>query len=164
MTTPEFDRNMMARALEEARRAALAGEAPIGAALVSADGGVLAVAGNAPIATHDPTAHAEIRALREAAAMLGNYRLTETTLYVTLEPCAMCAGAISHARVARLVFAAEDRKGGGVINGARVFDQPTCHWRPVVERGAFAEESAALLRDFFRARRGKAGAEPRGDE
>lgn len=164
MTTPDFDRDMMTRALDEARRAALAGEAPVGAVIVAADRSILASAGNAPIAMHDPTAHAEIRVLREAAARLGNYRLPDTTLYVTLEPCAMCAGAISHARVARLVFAAEDMKGGGVVHGARVFDQPTCHWRPKVERGPLAEESATLLRDFFRARRGKPGAEPRGDD
>jgi len=145
----------MARALAAARAAAEAGEAPIGAVVVGADGAVLAEAGNAPVATHDPTAHAEIRALRAAGAALGNYRLTGATLYVTLEPCAMCAGAISHARVARLVYAAEDAKGGAVAHGPRFFEQPTCHWRPEVARGPFAEESADLLRAFFRARREK---------
>jgi tRNA(Arg) A34 adenosine deaminase TadA len=164
MTTTEIDHAHMTRALEEARRAAAAGEAPIGAILVAADGSILASAGNAPIAAHDPTAHAEIRVLREAAAKLRNYRLPDTTLYVTLEPCAMCAGAISHARVARLVFAAEDAKGGGVLHGARVFDQPTCHWRPAIDRGPLAEESAALLRAFFRARRGASREERRGDD
>jgi tRNA(Arg) A34 adenosine deaminase TadA len=105
---------------------------------------------------HDPTAHAEIVAIRAAAAKLGNYRLTGLTLVVTLEPCAMCAGAISHARLGRLVFGAPDEKGGAVVNGPRFFEQPTCHWRPIVTAGVLAEESAALLRGFFRARRGKA--------
>lgn len=151
--TNDGDEDMMRRALEEARRAAVAGEAPIGAVLVSAEGDVLVAAGNAPITLDDPTAHAEIRVMREAAAKLGNYRLTGATLYVTLEPCAMCAGAISHARIARLVFAAEDPKGGAVLHGPKFFDQPTCHWRPEISRGAYADESAALLKEFFRARR-----------
>ena len=107
---------------------------------------------NAPIGLHDPTAHAEIVALRAGGAKLGNYRLTGLTLVVTLEPCAMCAGAISHARIGRLVFGAEDPKGGAVVHGPRFFEQPTCHWRPAVEGGVLAEESAALLRGFFRAR------------
>lgn len=147
------DSEMMQRALEEARLAAASGEAPIGAVVVSAEGELLAVAGNAPIGSHDPTGHAEIRAMREAAARLGNYRLSGATLYVTLEPCAMCAGAISHARIARLVFAAEDPKGGAVLHGPKFFEQPTCHWRPEVARGPCAEDSAAMLREFFRARR-----------
>lgn len=142
----------MRLALEEARKAAEAGEAPIGAVLAGADG-VIAAAGNAPISTRDPTGHAEIRALRAAAAALGNYRLPETTLYVTLEPCAMCAGAISIARVKRLVIAARDPKGGAVWHGPRYFEQPTCHWRPEVVEGPFADEAGALLREFFRARR-----------
>ncbi len=142
-------------ALEQAQAAADVGEAPIGAVVFDpATGAVIAAAHNAPIGRHDPTAHAEILALRAAASGLGNYRLTGLSLAVTLEPCAMCAGAISHARIGRLVFAADDPKGGGVLHGARVFDQPTCHWRPLVERGPLAEESAALLRGFFRARRG----------
>jgi len=141
-------------ALERAQAAADAGEAPVGAVVADpATGEVIAAAGNAPVARHDPTAHAEILALREAAARLGNYRLTGLTLYVTLEPCAMCAGAISHARIGRLAFGAEDPKGGAVVNGPRFFDQPTCHWRPAVEGGLLAEESADLLRTFFRARR-----------
>jgi tRNA(Arg) A34 adenosine deaminase TadA len=141
-------------ALEEAQAAAAAGEAPIGAVLADpATGEVLARAGNAPISTHDPTGHAEIRVLREAAARLGNYRLTGLTLVVTLEPCAMCAGAISHARIGRLVFGAEDPKGGAVLHGPRFFEQATCHWRPEVEGGLMAEEGAELLRGFFRARR-----------
>jgi tRNA(Arg) A34 adenosine deaminase TadA len=149
----ETDARMMARALDEARRAAAAGEAPIGAVVASAEGDLIAAAGNAPIAACDPTAHAEIRAIRAAAAAIGNYRLLGATLYVTLEPCAMCAGAISHARLARLIFAADDPKGGAVVNGPRFFDQPTCHWRPEISRGPYAEESAALLRAFFQARR-----------
>ena len=143
----------MALAMAEARSAADAGEAPIGAVLVDANGEVIAAAGNAPIATHDPTGHAEIRVLRAAAQKLGNYRLVDTTLYVTLEPCAMCAGAISIARVKHLVIAARDEKGGAVWHGAKYFEQPTCHWRPEVAEGPFAEEAGALLREFFRARR-----------
>ncbi len=143
----------MTLALEEARRAADAGEAPIGAVLVDAAGVVIAAAGNAPIANHDPTGHAEIRALRIAAEKIGNYRLPGTTLFVTLEPCAMCAGAISIARVKRLVIAASDPKGGAVWHGPRFFEQPTCHWRPETVQGPLAEEAGDLLRAFFRARR-----------
>ncbi|HUO21178.1 MAG TPA: nucleoside deaminase [Caulobacteraceae bacterium] len=143
-------------ALDMAQDAAARGEAPIGAVVVDpATGEVIAAAGNSPISLHDPTAHAEILALREAARRRGNYRLTGLTLVVTLEPCPMCAGAISHARIGRLVYGADDPKGGGVAHGARVFDQPTCHWRPQVEGGVLAEESAGLLRGFFRARRGR---------
>ena len=143
----------MRRALEEARRAGVAGETPIGAAIVGADGDLLAAAGNASIAGCDPTAHAEIMAMREAARRLGNYRLTGATLFVTLEPCAMCAGAISHARIARLVYAADDPKGGAVVHGPRFFDQATCHWRPEVVKGPFTDEAALLLKEFFKARR-----------
>ena len=144
----------MRLALAQAQAAAEAGEAPIGAVLVDpATGEVVAAGRNAPIALHDPTAHAEIAALRAGAAARGNYRLTGLTLYVTLEPCPMCAGAIGHARIGRLVYGASDPKGGGVAHGARVFDHPQCHWRPEVEAGLVAEESAALLRGFFRARR-----------
>ncbi len=143
-------------ALAEAQAAADAGETPVGAVIVDpTTGEVVAKAGNAPIGTHDPTAHAEIRAIRLAAERLGNYRLTGLSLFVTLEPCAMCAGAITHARIGRLVFGADDPKGGGVVHGARVFDQPTCHWKPVVASGVLADESADLLRGFFRARRGR---------
>ncbi len=142
-------------ALDMAQDAAARGEAPIGAVVFDpASGEVIAAAGNSPISLHDPTAHAEILALRQAAAKRGNYRLTGLSLFVTLEPCPMCAGAISHARIGRVVFGAQDAKGGGVMHGARVFDQPTCHWRPEVEGGVLAEESAALLKGFFRARRG----------
>ena len=141
-------------ALDHAQDAAARGEAPIGAVVIDpATGEVVAAAGNSPISLHDPTAHAEILALREAARLRGNYRLTGLTLVVTLEPCPMCAGAISQARIGRLVYGADDPKGGGVIHGAKVFDHPTCHWKPQVEGGVLAEESAALLRGFFKARR-----------
>ena len=141
-------------ALEAAQAAAAAGETPVGAVVVDpASGEVIAVGANQPIGSNDPTAHAEIVALRAAAQKLGNYRLTDLTLVVTLEPCAMCAGAISHARIGRLVFGAEDPKGGAVVNGSRFFEQATCHWRPVVEGGVLAEEAGDLLRGFFRARR-----------
>ena len=141
-------------ALKLAQDAAEAGEAPIGAVVIDPSSGeVLGAAHNAPIASHDPTAHAEILALRQAAERVGNYRLTDMSLFVTLEPCAMCAGAISHARIGRVVFGAEDPKGGALIHGPKLFEQPTIHWRPTVEGGVLAEESAALLKGFFRARR-----------
>jgi len=141
-------------ALAQAQAAADIGEAPIGAVVFDPiSGTVVAAAHNRPISTHDPTAHAEILALRQAAQALGNYRLTGLSLAVTLEPCAMCAGAISHARIGRLVYAASDAKGGGVTHGARVFDHPTCHWRPQIVQGPLAAESSALLKAFFRARR-----------
>ncbi|HEX7886903.1 MAG TPA: tRNA adenosine(34) deaminase TadA [Phenylobacterium sp.] len=141
-------------ALETAQAAAAAGETPVGAVIVDpVSGEVVAVGANQPIGSHDPTAHAEIVALRAAAAKRGNYRLTGLTLFVTLEPCAMCAGAISHARIGRVVFGAEDPKGGAVVNGARFFEQPTCHWRPQVQGGVLGQEAGDLLRGFFRARR-----------
>ena len=141
-------------ALEAAQAAAAAGETPVGAVVVDpASREVIAVGSNQPIGSNDPTAHAEIVAMRAAAAKLGNYRLTDLTLVVTLEPCAMCAGAISHARIGRLVFGAEDEKGGAVVNGPKFFDQATCHWAPKVRGGVLAEESAALLKGFFQARR-----------
>lgn len=143
-------------ALQAAQDAADAGETPVGAVVVDpTTGEVVAVGANRPIGDHDPTAHAEIVALRAAAEKLGNYRLTGLTLVVTLEPCAMCAGAISHARIGKVVFGAEDPKGGAVVNGPRFFEQPTCHWRPEVEGGLLAEESADMLRGFFRARRAR---------
>ena len=156
----DHDPEYMRIALAEAQAAADRGETPVGAVVVDpATGEVVAAAGNAPIGESDPTAHAEIRALRAAARKRGNYRLTGLTLYVTLEPCPMCAGAISHARIGRVVFGAEDAKGGGVVHGARVFDQPTCHWRPEVSGGVLAAESAGLLKGFFRARRGRRSGE-----
>ena len=148
------DLSLMRIALSEARAAAAEGEAPIGAVIADpATGEVIAAAHNAPIGLADPTAHAEVLALRAAAQRLGNYRLTGLSLFVTLEPCAMCAGAISHARIGRLVFGAEDPKGGAVVSGPRLFEQRTCHWRPRVEGRLLADESAALLRAFFRERR-----------
>ncbi|MGE5502206.1 MAG: tRNA adenosine(34) deaminase TadA [Ignavibacteriales bacterium] len=145
---------LMRIALEEAQAAAARGETPVGAVVADPQTGeIIAKAGNGPIGAHDPTAHAEILAMRAAAEKLGNYRLTGLTLVVTLEPCAMCAGAISHARIGRVVFGAEDPKGGAVVHGPRFFDQPTCHWRPQVTGGVLADESAELLRAFFRERR-----------
>ena len=146
----------MRRALALAADAADAGEVPVGAVIVDpATDEVVAEGANGPVAAYDPTAHAEIVAIRQAAAKLGNYRLTDLTLYVTLEPCAMCAGAISHARIGRVVWGADDAKGGGVIHGARVFDQSTCHWKPETQGGVLADGSAELLRSFFRARRAR---------
>jgi tRNA(Arg) A34 adenosine deaminase TadA len=143
-------------ALEAAQAAADAGETPVGAVVFDpGTGEVIATGANQPIGAHDPTAHAEIVALRAAAEKLGNYRLTGLGLAVTLEPCAMCAGAISHARIGLLVYGADDPKGGAVAHGPRFFAQPTCHWRPKVESGVMAEESAELLRGFFRARRAR---------
>ncbi len=154
MKTPDDD-HFMDLALALARDAAAAGEAPIGCVIVDSETGkVVANGANAPIFTHDPTAHAEIAALRQAGALLGNYRLRPgLTLYVTLEPCAMCAGAISHARIERLVYGASDPKSGGVAHGAEVFSHAQCHWKPEVTTGVRADESAALLKDFFKARR-----------
>lgn len=142
----------MRAALAAARTAADAGEVPVGAVLMR-DGAVVATAGNAPRKLRDPTAHAEMLAIRAGAALLGRERLEDCDLWVTLEPCAMCAGAIAHARVRRLYYGAPDPKGGGVEHGARVFAQPTCHHRPEVYCGIGEAEAAALLRGFFAARR-----------
>jgi tRNA(Arg) A34 adenosine deaminase TadA len=150
----DHDERNMRLALAQAQAAAARGEVPVGAVIVDpATGAVVASAANAPISACDPTAHAEILALRAAAQVLGNYRLTGLTLFVTLEPCAMCAGAISHARIGRLVFGSEDAKGGAVVNGGRFFEQPTCHWRPAVLGGVLAAESSSELKTFFRGRR-----------
>ena len=142
----------MALALEQARLAAADSEVPIGAVIVK-QGVVIATGRNAPRARHDPTSHAEIEAIRAACAVLANERLDGCELWVTLEPCAMCAGAIVHARIARLYYGAADAQGGAVEHGARVFDQPQCLHRPEVYAGIGAEPAGALLRDFFRARR-----------
>ena len=142
----------MARALAEARRAGEAGEVPVGAAVVR-DGVVIAGGGNRPRVAHDPTAHAEIVAIRAAAARLGAERLAGCDLYVTLEPCTMCAAAISFARIRRLYFGAADPKGGAVENGVRFFAQPTCHHAPEVYGGLREAEATSLLRAFFAARR-----------
>lgn len=144
----------MTQAMAAARSAATAGEVPVGAVVVHAPSGrVLAVAGNRVEVDRDPTAHAEMLAIRAAAAALGEPRLTECDLYVTLEPCAMCAQAIAHARIRRVVFGAYDPKGGGVEHGARVFAQPTCHHRPEVVGGVEESAAAALLKGFFAERR-----------
>ena len=141
-------------AMAEAEAAAARGEVPVGAVVVDGrTGAVLARAGNAVEATHDPTAHAEMLAIRAAAAKRGTARLVDCDIYVTLEPCAMCAQAIAFARLRRLYFAAADPKGGGVEHGARIFAQPTCHHRPEVIGGIQESRAAALLRDFFAARR-----------
>ncbi|HEX8388500.1 MAG TPA: nucleoside deaminase [Sphingomonas sp.] len=142
----------MRLALDEARAAAVAGEVPVGAVVVL-DGRVVARAGNAPRRLSDPTAHAEMRAIRDAAGALGRDRLEGCDLWVTLEPCAMCAGAIAHARIRRLYYGAADPKGGGVEHGARVFSHATCHHRPEVYGGLGEGEAAALLRGFFGERR-----------
>jgi tRNA(Arg) A34 adenosine deaminase TadA len=142
----------MRRALDLAAEAAAAGEVPVGA-VVTKDGRVIAQARNAMRGSLDPTAHAEIVALRAAAAALKSPRLDACTLWVTLEPCAMCAAAIGLARIEALRFAAEDPKGGGVVHGPRIFRQPTCHHRPDVLGGIGEAEAAAQLRDFFAARR-----------
>jgi tRNA(adenine34) deaminase len=143
----------MRRALDLAAEAAAAGEVPVGAVITRRDS-IIAEARNAMRSSFDPTAHAEIVAIRAAAERLGTPRLDECTLWVSLEPCAMCAGAIALARLAALRFAAEDPKGGGVVHGARLFAQPTCHHRPDVIGGIGEEEAAAQLRAFFAERRG----------
>jgi tRNA(Arg) A34 adenosine deaminase TadA len=140
-------------ALEEAESAAVRGEVPIGAVVVSASGEVLGQAGNRTIELRDPTAHAELLAIRAACAALGSERLTDCDLYVTLEPCAMCVGAISFARIRRLYFGAADPKGGAVEHGPRFFAQPTCHHAPEVIGGLGEARASALLKAFFAARR-----------
>ena len=142
----------MRAALDQARTAAVAGEVPVGAVVVK-DGAVIAAAHNAPRGLSDPTAHAEILAIRAAAKILGNQRLDGCELWVTLEPCAMCAGAIAHARIARLCYAAPDPKGGAVEHGARVFAHDQCLHRPEVYAGMGEAEAAQLLREFFAERR-----------
>jgi tRNA(Arg) A34 adenosine deaminase TadA len=153
MTTWQSN-DYMARALEAARAAGSRGEVPIGAVVVDGKTGeVLAVAGNRTEELNDPTAHAEMLALRAAGATLNSPRLIDCDLYVTLEPCPMCAAAISFARVRRLYFGADDEKGGGVVHGARVFTQPTCHHKPEVMGGIGEADAATLLKDFFKERR-----------
>jgi len=148
MTLPMF----MSIALDEARAAGSRGEVPVGCVVVR-DGAVVARAGNRTLADRDPTAHAELLAIRAAAVALGTERLVDCDLYVTLEPCAMCAAAMSFARIRRLYFGAGDAKGGAVENGVRFFAQPTCHHRPEVYGGINESDSAALLKEFFQARR-----------
>ena len=148
--------SQMNLALNEAQQAALAGEVPVGAVIVDARGQVLAAAGNRTRRDCDPTAHAEILAIRQAAAILGQERLAGCTLYVTLEPCAMCAGALVHARVARVIYGAADPKSGGTDHGARVFTHPQSHHRPEVIGGISDEACSTLLVDFFAQQRSKA--------
>ena len=142
----------MRMALDLAAHAAASGEVPVGCVITRA-GNVIATSANMMLAGNDPTAHAEIVAIRRAAETLEASRLVDCDLWVTLEPCAMCAGAIAHARIRRLYYAAEDPKGGAVSNGPRLFTQPTCHHRPDVYAGIGADEAGAQLRDFFAARR-----------
>jgi tRNA(adenine34) deaminase len=142
----------MRAALDAARAAAETSEVPVGAVVMQGDR-VVAVAANAPRTLHDPTAHAEILAIRAAAQALGRDRLEDCDLWVTLEPCAMCAGAIAHARIGRLYYGASDPKGGAVEHGPRFFTQPTCHHRPDIYPGIGEGEAATLLREFFAARR-----------
>jgi len=146
-------RSHMQAALQEARHAAARGEVPVGAVIVSRTGQVVAQAGNRTRALKDPSAHAEMLAIRAACQILGQERLVDHDLYVTLEPCAMCAGAISHARIGRLYYGAPDPKGGAVEHGARVFDHPQCLHRPEVYGGINETECARLLHDFFAAKR-----------
>ncbi len=143
----------MELALEEAQSAALRGEVPVGAVIIAADGVVLARAGNQTRERADPTAHAEMLAIRQACATRGSERLIDCDLYVTLEPCPMCAAAISFARIRRLYYAASDPKGGGVEHGARVFSHPTCHHVPEIYSGLAADAASQLLRTFFFERR-----------
>ena len=152
MTDPATDERMMRRALQFAKRAAEHGDVPIGAVVARGDE-VLGEAGNEREHRGDPTAHAEVLALRQAAERLGGWRLLETTIYVTLEPCPMCAGAITLARVPRLVYGAADPKGGAVGSVIDLFDAPVVNHRPAVEAGLLAERSTGLLEDFFSARR-----------
>ena len=143
----------MARALAAAEAAAERGEVPIGAVITGPDGALLAAAGDRTRELNDPTAHAEMLAIREACAKLGSERLTGCDLYVTLEPCPMCAAAVSFARIRRLYYGAPDPKGGGVEHGARVFSQQTCHHAPEIYAGLDEERAAALLKSFFQAKR-----------
>ncbi|MGP0090249.1 MAG: nucleoside deaminase [Xanthobacteraceae bacterium] len=145
-------RSFMDLALDAARDAAAAGEVPIGCVIVR-DGAILARAGNRTVRDRDPTAHAEMLAIRQAAALLGSERLVDCDLYVTLEPCPMCAAAAAFARVRRLYYGAADPKGGAVESGVRYFASPTCHHRPEIFNGIAATEAAALLRAFFAAKR-----------
>lgn len=153
MSTDETTDTPMAIALAEAEAAAGRGEVPVGAVILSADGELLAKAGNRIVELKDPTAHAEVLVIRAAAERLGSERLIDCDLYVTLEPCAMCAGAISFARLRRLYYGAEDPKGGAVDNGPRFFGQPTCHHAPDVYGGLSEGPASTLLKQFFAARR-----------
>lgn len=147
------DEEAIALALEEAQSAGKRGEVPVGAVIVGADGALLARDGNRILERRDPTAHAEMLVMRAAAEKLNNERLIGASLFVSLEPCAMCTGAMSLARVARLVFAAEDPKGGAVLHGPKFFEQPTCHHRPAVSRAGDLLAAGQMLKAFFQERR-----------
>ncbi|ESQ78018.1 tRNA adenosine(34) deaminase TadA [Asticcacaulis sp. YBE204] len=148
------DETLMRLALSLAQEAADAGEVPIGALIYDPSSKtIVSRAKNAPITLNDPSAHAEILAMRDAGQVLRNYRLTDLWLYATLEPCAMCAGALSHARIGRVIYGAPDPKGGAVDHGPKFFAQSTCHWRPEVTSGVLEAESGTMLKDFFRQRR-----------
>ncbi|MEQ1602655.1 MAG: tRNA adenosine(34) deaminase TadA [Methylophilaceae bacterium] len=155
MLSPEQDESFMQAALTLARQAALAGEVPVGAVVVK-DGVIIGRGANAPITQHDPSAHAEIQAIRDAAKALGNYRLVDCTLYVTLEPCAMCSGAILHARIARLVFGATDPKTGACGSVINVMAEPRLNHHAQVSAGVLAVECGTVLSEFFAARRRQA--------
>lgn len=143
----------MRAAMEEAKQAALRDEVPIGAVIINESQEILAKNGNRTRELNDPSAHAEILVIREACAIIDAQRIPKTTLYVTLEPCAMCAAAISFARISRIVFAASDQKGGGVLHGGKFFEQATCHHKSEISYGLLAEESSDILKTFFKAKR-----------
>ena len=151
--TPERDQSHMLRALAEAEAAAARGEVPVGAVIAGPDGAVLAAASNRTRELSDPTAHAELLAIRAACAILSMERLTGCDLYVTLEPCPMCATAISFARIRRLYYGASDPKGGGVEHGPRIFSQPTCHHAPDIYSGIGEADASLILKAFFQAKR-----------
>ncbi|MFN3826085.1 MAG: nucleoside deaminase [Micavibrio sp.] len=148
------DKDYMALALKEAQDAAARDEVPIGAILVHKATGTIYKGGNQTIADKDPTAHAEIVAIRQACAAAGAQRIPDYDLYVTLEPCAMCAAAISFARIDRVIFGASDPKGGGILHGGRFYEQPTCHHKPVISSGLMADDCGKILKDFFAGKRG----------
>lgn len=154
MMMTETDTDYMQIALDLARQAALKGEVPVGAIIVK-DGQIIGRGSNAPIVLHDPTAHAEINAMREAAQYLGNYRLVDCTLYVTLEPCAMCSGAMQHARIAKLVYGASDPKTGACGSVINLMAEPKLNHHTVVAGGIMADECGAVLSEFFKQRRSK---------
>jgi len=143
----------MRRALEEANAAAMRDEVPIGAIIINADDEIIGSNGNRTRELNDPSAHAEVLCIREACDKMGAQRIPNTTLYVTLEPCAMCAAAISFARISRVVFGASDVKGGGVLHGGEFYKQPTCHHRPTVEHDLMQDECSQILKDFFKSKR-----------
>ncbi len=143
----------MNAAMEEANKAALRDEVPIGAIITDENGNIIAKAGNRTRELNDPSAHAEILAIREACAQTGAQRIPNHTLYVTLEPCAMCTAAISFARIKRVIFAASDAKGGGILHGGKFYNQPTCHHKPETHHGLYAQECGEILKEFFKEKR-----------